>query len=88
VVGEQALEVIHLVAAAMLADMMVEQLAELEIAYPTYTAVVGIAARQIVSDLGVRPMAPEWRDLKKRPAAEWERRDPSSPHARSGPGIS
>jgi hypothetical protein len=58
---------------------MVEQLAELEIAYPTYTAAVGIAARQIVSDLGVRPLAPEWRDLKKRPAAEWERRDPSSP---------
>jgi dihydrolipoamide dehydrogenase len=75
VVGEQALEVIHLVAVSMLANMMVEQLAELEIAYPTYTAIVGIAARRIVSELGVRPLAPEWRVLKKVPAAEWERRD-------------
>lgn len=75
VVGEQALEVIHLVAAGMLADMMVEQLAELEIAYPTYTGIVGIAARRIVSELGVLPLAPEWRTLKKLPAAEWERRE-------------
>ena len=76
VVGEQALEVIHLVAAGMLADMWVEQLADLEIAYPTYTAAVGIAARRIVSELGVRPVAPEWRSLEKLPAAEWERREP------------
>jgi dihydrolipoamide dehydrogenase len=75
VVGEQALEVIHLVAAGMLADMRVEQLAELEIAYPTYTAIVGIAARRIVSELGVRPLAPQWRALKKLPVAEWERQD-------------
>jgi dihydrolipoamide dehydrogenase len=75
VVGEQALEIIHLVAAGMLADMRVEMLAELEIAYPTYTSAVGIAARRIVSELGVRPLAPEWRTLKKLPAAEWERRD-------------
>ena len=76
VVGEQALEVIHLVAAGMLADMWVEQLADLEIAYPTYTAALGIAARRIVSELGVRPVAPEWRSLDKLPAAEWERREP------------
>jgi dihydrolipoamide dehydrogenase len=75
VVGEQALEIIHLVAAGMLADMWVEQLAEMEIAYPTYTAAVGIAARRIVSELGVRPLAPQWQALKKLPAAEWERSD-------------
>jgi len=75
VVGEQALEVIHLVAAGMLTEMWVEQMAELEIAYPTYTAIVGIAARRIVSELGVRPLAPQWRALKKLPAAEWERSD-------------
>jgi hypothetical protein len=51
--------------------MWVEQLAELEIAYPTFTAAVGIAARRIVSELGVRPLAPEWRALKRQPA-EWE----------------
>jgi pyruvate/2-oxoglutarate dehydrogenase complex dihydrolipoamide dehydrogenase (E3) component len=73
VVGEQALEIVHLVAAAMSADMQVEQLAELEIAYPTYTAVVGLAARQIVRELGVMPLAPQWRALGKPHLAEWER---------------
>jgi dihydrolipoamide dehydrogenase len=71
VVGEQALEIIHLVAAGMAAGMWVEQLAELEIAYPTFTAAVGIAARRIVSELGVRPLAPQWRALNRLPA-EWE----------------
>jgi pyruvate/2-oxoglutarate dehydrogenase complex dihydrolipoamide dehydrogenase (E3) component len=73
VVGEQALEIVHLVAAAMSADMWVEQLAELEIAYPTYTAVVGLAARQIVRVLGVMPLAAQWRALGKPHLAEWER---------------
>jgi dihydrolipoamide dehydrogenase len=72
VVGEQALEIIHLVAGGMLADMWVEQLAELEIAYPTYTAAVGIAARRIVNELGVYPMSKEWRTLKAPPITEWE----------------
>jgi pyruvate/2-oxoglutarate dehydrogenase complex dihydrolipoamide dehydrogenase (E3) component len=72
IVGEQALESIQLVAAGMAADMWVEQLAELELAYPTYTAVVGLAARQIMLKLGVLPLAPQWRALKK-PHAEWER---------------
>ena len=63
IVGEQALEVIHLVAAGMAANMLVEQLAELEIAYPTFTAIVGLAARQILYNLDTPP------------AAEWERND-------------
>jgi pyruvate/2-oxoglutarate dehydrogenase complex dihydrolipoamide dehydrogenase (E3) component len=75
VVGEQALEIIHLVAAGMAADMWVEQMAELEIAYPTYTAIVGLAARQIIRDLGVVPLAPQWRALGKSLSAEWERKD-------------
>jgi dihydrolipoamide dehydrogenase len=77
VVGEQALEIVHVVAAAMSADMWVEQLAELEIAYPTYTAVVGLAARQIVRELGVMPLAAQWRALGKPHLAEWERSDQS-----------
>jgi pyruvate/2-oxoglutarate dehydrogenase complex dihydrolipoamide dehydrogenase (E3) component len=63
IVGEQALEVIHLVAAGIAANMLVEQLAELEIAYPTFTAIVGLAARQILHNLG------------NSPTAEWERND-------------
>jgi pyruvate/2-oxoglutarate dehydrogenase complex dihydrolipoamide dehydrogenase (E3) component len=73
IVGEQALEAIQLIAAGMAADMWVEQLAELELAYPTYTAIVGLAARHLVRDLGVMPLAPEWRALGQAHAAEWER---------------
>jgi dihydrolipoamide dehydrogenase len=73
VVGEQALEVIQLVAASMAGDMWVEQLADLELAYPTYTAIVGLAARQVVRELGVMPLTPQWRALGKPHAAEWER---------------
>jgi pyruvate/2-oxoglutarate dehydrogenase complex dihydrolipoamide dehydrogenase (E3) component len=73
VLGEQALEVVHLVAAGMAADMWVEHLAELEIAYPTYSAIVGLAARKIVRELGVMPLSPEWRTLGRPHAAEWER---------------
>ena len=76
IVGEQALETIHLVAAGMAADMWVEQLAELEIAYPTFTASIGLAARQIVRDLGVMPLSAQWRSLGK-PHAEWERSNPA-----------
>ena len=72
IVGEQALEMVQLVATGMAADMWVEQLAELELAYPTYTAIVGLAARQVVRDLGVMPLAPQWLALE-RPHTEWER---------------
>jgi pyruvate/2-oxoglutarate dehydrogenase complex dihydrolipoamide dehydrogenase (E3) component len=73
VVGEQAVEVVQMVAAGMAANMTVEQLAMLEIAYPTFTAVVGLAARQIVRQLGLMPLAAEWRALKRDDLAEWER---------------
>lgn len=73
VVGEQAVEAVQIVAAAMAADMWVEQLAELELAYPTYTSIVGLAARQAMRKLGVMPMAAEWRSLGASRAAEWER---------------
>jgi dihydrolipoamide dehydrogenase len=73
IVGEQALEAIQLVAAGMASGMWVEQLAELELAYPTYTAIVGLAARRLIRDLGVMPLAPEWRALGRPHAAEWER---------------
>ena len=74
VVGEQALEIVHVVAAGMAAGMWVEQLAELQIAYPTFTAILGLTARRIVAELGVTPLTPEWRALGKAPG-EWERRE-------------
>jgi pyruvate/2-oxoglutarate dehydrogenase complex dihydrolipoamide dehydrogenase (E3) component len=75
VVGEQAVEVTQMVAAGMAAGMRVEQLAELEISYPTYTAILGLAARKLVAVLGVMPLSPEWRALSRTHTAEWEWRD-------------
>jgi dihydrolipoamide dehydrogenase len=75
IVGEQAVEVVQLVAAAMAAGMRVEQLADLELAYPTFTAVVGLAARRIARDLDLVPRSPEWRATAPPGAAEWEHGD-------------
>jgi pyruvate/2-oxoglutarate dehydrogenase complex dihydrolipoamide dehydrogenase (E3) component len=44
-VGEQALEVVQAVAVGMAAGITRKQLAEMEFAYPTMTAILGIAAR-------------------------------------------
>ena len=73
VLGEQAVEVVQIVAAGMAANMRVERLAELELAYPTYTAIVGLTARQVVRELGMIPLAPSWRALQQLHVAEWER---------------
>jgi pyruvate/2-oxoglutarate dehydrogenase complex dihydrolipoamide dehydrogenase (E3) component len=75
VVGEQAVEAIQLIAAGMASGMWVEQLAELELAYPTYTSILGLAARRVAQQLGVMALAPEWRSLgvAGAPLAEWER---------------
>lgn len=62
VVGEQALEIVHVVAGGMASAMTVDELARLDIAYPTYTEVLGAAARQILSDLGTESTA-QWRAL-------------------------
>ncbi|MFQ3664233.1 MAG: hypothetical protein SNJ69_17800, partial [Chloroflexaceae bacterium] len=65
----------QVVAAGMAAGMEVSQLADLEIAYPTYTAIVGLAARQLVRELGRVDLAPSWRALSRLRAIEWERSD-------------
>ena len=70
IVGEQAVEVVQLAAAAMRAGMPVEQLADLELAYPTFTSIVGLAARRIVRELD--PASPRQRASGPSSAAEWE----------------
>ena len=52
VVGEQAVEVVQIAAAAMAAEQPVEQLTGLQFAYPTFTAIVGLAAREAARRLG------------------------------------
>lgn len=75
IVGEQAIEVVQLVAAAMGAGMRVEQLAYLELAYPTFTAIVGLAARQLARDLDLVAASPRWRASRRPGATEWEHND-------------
>jgi pyruvate/2-oxoglutarate dehydrogenase complex dihydrolipoamide dehydrogenase (E3) component len=48
IVGEQAVEVVQILATAMRAGMRVEELADVEFAYPTFTAIVGLASPRAV----------------------------------------
>jgi len=75
VVGEQAVEIVQIVAASIAGGLRVEQLADLEFAYPTFSAIIGLAARQLTRELGSIPITPEWRVLAPIRGAEWERRD-------------
>ena len=72
VVGEQALEVTQMVAAAMAAGAQIGDLARLEIAYPTYAAIVGLAARRIMRELDAKGTPTGWHELGQ---VEWERRE-------------
>jgi pyruvate/2-oxoglutarate dehydrogenase complex dihydrolipoamide dehydrogenase (E3) component len=74
VVGEQAVEIVNMAAAAMAGNTPIEQLAELEFAYPTFAAILGLAARQLARELEAIVLRPEWRALAQLRMAEWERR--------------
>ena len=54
--------------------MIIEQLADVELAYPTFTVVVGLAARQAVGDLEPVATRPGHDTLKQTRAVEWEHR--------------
>ncbi len=73
VVGEQAVEVIQIIAAAMGAEMPVEKLAHLDFAYPTFAAIIGLAARQVSVEMNWIPVESYWNGLSRRRIAEWER---------------
>ncbi len=63
VLGEYSAEVIQMVAACMAAGMRVEEVADLQFAFPTFTEGVGMAAQMLVRELGVRPMPQLWSSL-------------------------
>jgi pyruvate/2-oxoglutarate dehydrogenase complex dihydrolipoamide dehydrogenase (E3) component len=63
VLGEYSAEVIQMVAACMAAGMRVEEVAELQFAFPTFTEGVSHAAQMLVRELGVRPMPQLWSSL-------------------------
>ena len=64
VIGEYSAEVIQMAAACMAANMRIEQVAELQPAFPTFTEAVVMAAQQIVRQLGLAPLAPTWSNLR------------------------
>ncbi|HXW19289.1 MAG TPA: hypothetical protein VEK35_02175, partial [Roseiarcus sp.] len=60
VLGEYSAEVIQAAAVAMAANMRVEQLAELQLAFPTFTEALAVAAQSLLRELGLAG-APTWR---------------------------
>jgi hypothetical protein len=49
----------------MAANLRVEQLAELQLAFPTFTEALGMAAQNLVRELGVARMPPSPSDLQR-----------------------
>jgi hypothetical protein len=60
VLGEYSAETVQTVAAAMAAGMTVEQVAELQLAYPTFTEGVGMAAQKICRAIGIGCFPQAW----------------------------
>jgi pyruvate/2-oxoglutarate dehydrogenase complex dihydrolipoamide dehydrogenase (E3) component len=60
VVGEYPAETVQTVAAAMAAGMTVEQVAELQLAYPTFTEGVSMAAQKICRTIGIGRFPQAW----------------------------
>ncbi len=54
--------------------MTIEQLADVELADPTFTAVVGLAARRAVGDLEPVAIPPRHGTSEQTRAVEWEHR--------------
>jgi pyruvate/2-oxoglutarate dehydrogenase complex dihydrolipoamide dehydrogenase (E3) component len=65
VLGEYSAEVVQTAAACMAANLRIEQVAELEPAFPTFTEGITIAAQMIVRQMGIATAAPTWGELRK-----------------------
>jgi pyruvate/2-oxoglutarate dehydrogenase complex dihydrolipoamide dehydrogenase (E3) component len=64
VVGEYSAEVIQTASACMAANLRIEQVAELQPAFPTFTEGITLAAQTIVRQMGIAPTAPTWGGLR------------------------
>jgi pyruvate/2-oxoglutarate dehydrogenase complex dihydrolipoamide dehydrogenase (E3) component len=60
VLGEYSAETVQAVAACMAAGLRVEQVAELQLAYPTFTEAVSMAAQKICRAIGVGSFPQAW----------------------------
>jgi dihydrolipoamide dehydrogenase len=63
VLGEYSAEVIQVVAACMTAGMPVEDVADMQFAFPTFTEGVQQAAQILVRQLGISVMPDPWSSL-------------------------
>ena len=64
VIGEYSVEIIQMVAACMAGGMRVDEVAQLQLAYPTFTEAVGMAAQKLVRELGLAPLPQLLSDIK------------------------
>lgn len=64
VLGEYSAEVIQTIAACMAARLRIEQIAELQPAFPTFTEAITVAAEIVVRKMGIAPRAPTWGELR------------------------
>jgi pyruvate/2-oxoglutarate dehydrogenase complex dihydrolipoamide dehydrogenase (E3) component len=64
VLGEYSAEVIQTAAACMAANLRIEQIAELQPAFPTFTEGITVAAQIVVRQMGIAPSAPTWGELR------------------------
>ena len=60
VLGEYSAETVQVVATAMTAGMSVEQLAEMQFAFPTFTEAVSMAAQKACRIIGIGQFPPAW----------------------------
>ena len=60
VLGEYSAETVQVVATAMRAGMNVEQLAEMQFAFPTFTEAVSMAAQKVCRTIGIGQFPPAW----------------------------
>jgi pyruvate/2-oxoglutarate dehydrogenase complex dihydrolipoamide dehydrogenase (E3) component len=64
VIGDYSAEIVQMVAACMAARMPVEQIAELQLAYPTFTEAVTMAAQMVCRTIGVGQFPEAWSYLR------------------------
>jgi pyruvate/2-oxoglutarate dehydrogenase complex dihydrolipoamide dehydrogenase (E3) component len=60
VIGDYSGEIVQMVAACMAGGMRVEQIAELQLAYPTFTEAVTMAAQKVCRLIGIRRFPEVW----------------------------
>jgi pyruvate/2-oxoglutarate dehydrogenase complex dihydrolipoamide dehydrogenase (E3) component len=60
VLGEYSAEIIQAAAVSMAANMRIEQLADIQLAFPTFTEALGLAAQKLVRDMGIARIPQFW----------------------------